>query len=280
MEQKFPRPRSPKRRKPKRKQNKPQADRRRALALLLILLLGGYALSRASDGPAGRTSPLRKNPYGPADFAIQNGYVTCTAGPTRLGVDVSAYQEDIDWEEVRNAGFDFAFIRIGYRGYTAGRIQEDKRARENLAGAKAAGLDVGVYFYAQAISPEEAAEEAAWCLDYLAGESLNLPVVYDWEWVSESARTGTMDKRTLTECVRTFCEAIERSGYNSMIYFNSHIARDLLDLEQLAEYPFWLAQYRDAMDFPLQVDLWQYTEEGTVPGIEGDVDIDLMFSYN
>ena len=205
--------------------------------------------------------------------------MTCTAGPTRRGIDVSAYQEDIDWEEVSAAGFDFAFIRIGYRGYTAGSIREDERARENLAGAKAAGLDVGVYFYAQAVCVEEAAEEAAWCLEFLAGEELDLPVVYDWEWVSESARTGGIGKSTLTECVKAFCTAIENAGYQPMVYFNNHVSRDLLNLEALAQYPFWLAQYKEQMDYPYQVDFWQYTEEGRVPGIAGNVDINLMFLY-
>ena len=208
-----------------------------------------------------------------------DGYVTCTAGPTRRGVDVSEYQEDVDWDQVKAAGFDFAFIRIGYRGYSVGQIKPDDLAREHLAGAKAAGLDVGVYFYAQAISPEEAAEEARWCLDFLAGENLDLPVVYDWEWVSRDSRTGSMDRETLTECAKTFCQIIEQNGHQAMIYFNSHVARDLLDLEELAEYPFWLAQYKNQMDFPHRVDLWQYTETGSVPGIQGDVDIDLMFIY-
>ena len=270
------------RRRRRRKQNRRQASPGCFLPLflfLLLLLLGGYILSGVQDISGGRSPTLPENPYTPADFVMQNGYVTCTAGPTRRGIDVSAYQEDIDWDQVRAAGFDFAFIRIGYRGYSTGSIQEDERARENLAGAKSAGLDVGVYFYAQAITTEEAAEEAAWCLEFLAGEALDLPVVYDWEWVSESARTGSMDRATLTECVKTFCEAIGQGGYQAMIYFNKHVSRDLLDLEELSQYPFWLAQYKEQMDYPYQVDFWQYTEEGTVPGIEGDVDIDLMFLY-
>ena len=138
---------------------------------------------------------------------------------------------------------------------------------------------MGVYFYSQAISPEEAAEEARWCLDFLVGESLDLPVVYDWEWVGPEARTGGMDKASLTECAQIFCTAIEAAGFQPMIYFNSHVGRDLLDLEALSQYPFWLAQYKDQMNYPHQVDFWQYTETGTVPGIEGNVDIDLMFIY-
>ncbi len=222
---------------------------------------------------------LTENPYGPEDFASSQGLVTCTAGPTRLGIDVSQHQGSIDWEAVRSGGIDFAFIRIGYRGYSVGVIKPDDRARENLAAAKAAGLQVGVYFYAQAVNTEEAAEEAAWCLDFLQDETLDLPVVYDWEWAGQGTRTGAMDKATLTECVKVFCDAIEQAGYQSMVYFNNHVARDLMDLQELARYPFWLAQYKDAMDFPWQVDFWQFTEEGTVPGIEGNVDIDLMFLY-
>ena len=88
-----------------------------------------------------------------------------------------------------------------------------------------------------------------------------------------------MDRQTLTDCARTFCRAIEESGYRSMLYFNSHLSRDLLDLQELREYPFWFAQYRDALDYEYRVAFWQYTETGTVPGIRGKVDIDLMFRY-
>ena len=270
-----------KRRKARKKKRQQQAVGCFSLIVLTAVLLGGFLILRVLEGPGTPkwTSSLSPNPYAPEDFVTMNGYVTCTAGPTRRGLDVSVYQEDIDWAQVRDAGFDFVFIRIGYRGYSVGEIFADDRARENLAGAKAAGLDVGVYFYAQSITPEEAREEAQWCLDFLAGESLQLPVVYDWEWVDRSARTGQMDKATLTECAKTFCQTITSGGYKPMLYFNSHVSRDLLDLEQLAEYPFWLAQYKDRMDYPYQVDVWQYTEEGSVPGIEGDVDIDLMFIY-
>lgn len=268
-----------------RREAKKKQQQRRANGCFLTVCLAVFTAAlyiiyiTLNPGTIGGTSALAPNPYAPSDFSTAGGYVTCTAGPTRQGIDVSEHQGAIDWEEVRAAGFDFAFIRIGYRGYSVGEIFPDERARENLADAKAAGFDVGVYFYAQAISTEEALEEARWCLEFLDGEALDLPVVYDWEYVSPSARTGGVNRETLTECVKTFCAEIERSGYESMVYFNNHVSRDLLDLEAIAEYPFWLAQYRDQMDYPHRVDLWQYTEEGTVPGIEGDVDIDLMFIY-
>ena len=240
--------------------------------LLLAAVLAGILLLRPSAQPSA-------NPLSPGDFRTVDGYVTCTAVPTRRGVDVSQYQEEVDWQQVREAGFDFAFVRIGYRGNTTGELYADELAQQHLTGAKEAGLDVGVYFYSQAVRPEEAAEEARWCLDFLAGSELDLPVVYDWEWAGENTRTANMDRDTLTECARTFCDAIDAAGYRSMLYFNNHVSRDLLDLKTLADHPFWFAQYREAMDFAYKVDFWQYTETGTVPGIKGQVDIDLMFLY-
>lgn len=269
------------RRDTRRKKREKQAVGCFNLIALLVILLAGCGIFRILDG-AGIihwTSQLEENPFTASDFRTIGNYLTCTAVPTRRGIDVSEYQEDIDWTQVRSAGFDFAFIRIGYRGYTTGGIFEDDRARENLAQAREAGLDVGVYFYAQAISPAEAAEEAAWCLEFLGDEALDLPVVYDWEYVGGTARTAGMDKATLTECVRAFCDAVELGGYDSMVYFNPHVGSDLLDLEALEGYPWWLAHYQDTLDYPYKVDLWQYTETGSVPGIEGDVDIDLMFLY-
>ena len=268
------------RREARKKQQQRQAHGCFLLICLTVFAIGAYIIYIAiNPGTIGGLSTLEPNPYAPTDFTAEGAYVTCTAGPTTMGIDFSEHQGEIDWKEVRAAGFDFVFIRIGYRGYSVGEIFTDELARENLAAAKAAGFDVGVYFYAQAISTEEALEEAQWCLEFLSGESLDLPVVYDWEYVSPTARTGSVDRATLTACVKAFCEEIENNGYESMIYFNNHISRDLLDLEAVAEYPFWLAQYRDQMDFPHRIDLWQYTESGSVPGIDENVDIDLMFLY-
>ena len=239
--------RRPPARKRRRRQRRPGLWR---LTLLLAVLLAGFGILRSMDGGLLRwTTKLEENPLSPTDFRTINGYVTCTAVPTRRGVDVSQYQEEVDWQEVYAAGFDFAFVRIGYRGNTSGELYADELAQQHLSGAKEAGLDVGVYFYSQAVSPEEAVEEARWCLSFLENTTLELPVVYDWEWVDSDARTANMDRETLTECARTFCQAIEEAGYRSMLYFNSHISRDLLDLQALQEYPFWFAQYRDAMDF-------------------------------
>lgn len=252
-------------------------------ALLCALILGMLGLDRLfaqpeptepSTQPTEQTLP--PNPYAPEDFSYdEKGYLRCTAGEHMLGIDVSEQQRQVDWQAVAEAGMEFAFVRIGYRGYTEGGVYPDAYALENLKAARAAGLKVGAYFYSQAVSVEEAQQEAAFCLNLLGNIKLDLPLVFDWEYVSAEARTGAMDKATLTEATQAFCEAVEQGGYEAMVYANWHLAQELLDRKQLQQYRFWLAMYDDVMDYPYQVDAWQYTQEGSVPGIEGAVDINL-----
>jgi GH25 family lysozyme M1 (1,4-beta-N-acetylmuramidase) len=222
--------------------------------------------------------PLVDNPYDPTDFTYENGFLSCAAGKVSLGIDVSEYQLDIDWDAVKNAGVEFVFIRVGWRGLTEGVLTADKRAQEYYEGAKAAGLLVGGYFFSQAINVEEAAAEAAFALELIRGWELDLPLVYDWEYAGENARTANVDRRTLKDCTRVFCRRVEDGGYAPMFYFNASQGLNLLELGELTEFPMWLAQYKDAMTFPYRVDFWQYTGEGTVPGIEVPVDINLWFT--
>lgn len=246
---------------------------------LFLLVPRGNSPTPQVDSPV-QTDPRPSqpaNPYGPEDFVYQGEYLACTAGSAMLGVDVSAHQGEIDWEQVRSAGMEFAIIRIGYRGYTSGGIYEDEYARKNLAGAKAAGLKVGVYFYSQALDEGEARREAQFCIDLLDGEALDLPVVFDWEYAGEDTRSAEMTQDALMACTRAFCQEVEEAGYEAMIYFNPHIAENLLRLEELQEYPFWLAMYTDQMTWPHQIEMWQYTASGSVPGISGDADINLWF---
>lgn len=265
-----------------RKKNTPNPARVLVLpvlgAIVLICIVIAGILSRPASQPEPSTSPtLSPNPYSAEDFVYEDGYLTCTAGKTRLGVDVSEHQQQVDWQQVADAGMEFAFVRLGYRGYTEGGVYEDEYAAANLTGARDAGLQVGAYFYSQAVTVEEAQEEARFCMDFLKDHKIDLPVVFDWEYVSADARTGQMDRQTLTACAEAFCQIIEKAGYDSMIYFNPHIAGDYLDLLALEDYGFWLSQYDDGMDFPYRVDFWQYTPSGSVPGISGDTDINLWF---
>lgn len=251
-------------------------------ALVLAIVTLERALVPAETEPAETTVPteatLPTNPYSAGDFTYdERGFLTCACADTRTGIDVSDHQREVDWQQVARAGIEFAFVRIGYRGYSEGGIYADEYAPRNIKGAQAAGLDAGVYFYSQALTPEEAEEEADFCLDFLKDHEIQLPVVYDWEYVSTQARTGNMNMQTLTACAIAFCEKIRAAGYEPMIYANPDIARNFLDLRQLQDYPFWLALYADTMDYPYRMDYWQYTASGSVPGIQGNVDMNLQF---
>jgi GH25 family lysozyme M1 (1,4-beta-N-acetylmuramidase) len=136
---------------------------------------------------------------------------------------------------------------------------------------------VGVYFFSQAITPEEAVEEAEFVLQRIRGYNITMPVVFDWEYINDEARTANMDPRTLTDCYLAFSEKIAGAGYTPMAYFNTYQSRDMMYLTELEEYPFWLALYSDRMNFPYRIEMWQYSDNGRVPGIQGAVDLNLYF---
>ena len=220
---------------------------------------------------------LDASPYTEDDFIYDGEDITCTVVPTRKGIDVSYWQYDIDWQQVKEAGIDFVIIRLAWRGSTEGGIGEDSYAWINYEGAKAAGLQVGGYFFSQAITPEEAAEEARYLLQMTESWEFDLPIVFDWEQSGD--RTAEMDPRTLTDCAKAFCSTIEDAGRDAMVYFSFMSAHYGIYLEELTDYDFWLAMYDSKMDFPYKVDMWQYSDSGTVPGIEGPVDLNIIFDY-
>lgn len=225
-------------------------------------------------------SPFLENPYGPEDFQLEDGFLTCLAGESVLGVDVSSFQGQIDWNAVAGAGVKFAMIRVGGRGYGAeGKLYADDWAQINYEGAKAAGLQVGGYFFSQATSVEEAIEEAAFALLQIQDWQLDMPIVFDWEYLNAEARTANVDKRTLTDATLAFCKTVELAGYEAMTYFNINQADNHVYLEELTDYRGWLAMYTDQMTYPYKVDMWQYTNAGSIPGVDGPVDINLYFPH-
>ncbi len=206
-------------------------------------------------------------------FYVENSEIT-----SLLGVDVSIHQDDIDWATVKASGIDFAMIRLGFRGYGSGEADLDENYVQNINGARAAGLDAGVYFFSQAITVDEAIEEAQIVIDSLDGLDVNYPVVYDWEIIyDDSARTDNVPVDVLTDCCIAFCEAISDAGYTPMIYQNKKTTMFKLDLERLTNYDFWLAEYNSEPTYYYDFTMWQYTSEGTVPGIVGDVDLNISF---
>lgn len=261
----------------------------RAAALLLVLAL----LSGCSSGgtpteeerpvysPTGQDNPnVDQNPYDLDCFVQVDGFTVYRGeAPSYVGVDVSSYQQEIDWTQVAAAGVSFAMIRVGYRGYTYGTLNQDPCFEANIQGALAAGLDVGVYFFSQAVSAEEAQEEALQVLEWVEGYPITYPVAFDWEPVEgEDVRTDGVTSETVTQCVRAFCSVIAEAGYTPMVYFNRGQGYAVMDLEQLQEYSFWLASYTDVPDYAYHFEMWQYSCTGSVPGIQGNVDLDLCLT--
>lgn len=228
--------------------------------------------------PAQTTLPApSENPLGVMDFGYSGGYLTCLTRPSLLGIDVSTHQGQIDWQQVKAAGIEFVMLRLGYRGTDLGGLYADEMLQSHYAGAKAAGLKIGGYFFSQATDEEEARQEAAYALELTRDMELDMPIVYDWEDTGPDSRVAQVDAKTVTDCALAFCKAITDSGRKTMVYFNPQMARQRLELERLTDHGFWLAMYSDEMTFQYRVDMWQYTCTGAVPGIEGDVDINLYF---
>ena len=250
------------------------------LALLTVLLVQpGRQEDRPEQTRQTEKAGLQENPLSAEDFVYEGDYLTCLSTEAALGIDVSVWQGQIDWAQVKTAGIEFAMIRLGYRSMREGFVQEDSWASANYAGAKAADIPVGAYFFSQAVTPEEAVEEAEFVLEKIRHWDVKMPIVYDWEHTGTDTRTANVDARTLTDCAKAFCQKLEKAGYQAMVYFNTYQAENSMYLEELAGYPFWLAQYDQMLEYPYRVDMWQYTSKGHVPGITGDVDMNLYFRY-
>ena len=206
-------------------------------------------------------------------YYSENGEVISTTG-----IDVSEYQGEIDWERVKQAGIDFAFIRVGYRTYGDGIITYDSAFQRNIEGAQEAGIKVGAYFYSQATNADEAVEEADAVIDALAEYDITYPVVYDWELVyHDNARTDDVSVEALADCCVSFCERVKDSGYTPMIYQNTGTATHKLDLPRIKDYDFWLAEYGDQPSYYYDFKIWQYSNTGSIPGVEGEVDLNICF---
>lgn len=248
-----------------------------AVAVLAVAAFRGFAAGSGAEN--GSQGAMTRNPYTPEDFpTLPDGTVECLAEGAKKGIDVSFWQGDIDWQTVRDAGVEFAVIRLGWRSSRTGELSLDENALKNLQGAVGAGMPIGVYFFSQARNPQEAREEAEFVLKHLGEYELDLPVGFDWEYMGEDSRSAGVDARTLTDSTKAFCDTIEAAGYEAMIYFNpSYHDMERMYVEEFQDYHLWLAMYDSPMNYPYKVDFWQYSCTGTVPGIHGDVDLNFMF---
>ena len=195
---------------------------------------------------------------------------------TRLGVDVSFYQGDIDWQKVADAGVEFAMIRCGYRGSSEGELFVDEKFEQNIQGAIDAGLDVGVYFFSQSTGAIEAAEEALFVLDLIKDYEIRMPVAFDWEPLEES-RAQDIDRDELTASALVFCEMVKDAGYTPCVYLYRYIAYYDYELSRLAGIPLWIGAPGTTLDFYYEAAIWQFSFTSRIDGIDADVDLNLQF---
>ena len=219
-----------------------------------------------------------QSPYQMSGFSCQDQRMMYSDDTytSRLGIDISQYQGDIDWAQVKAAGFDFVFIRVGTRGYESGSIYEDERWAENLKEAREAGLDAGVYFFSGAVSEQEAEEEADYIIEKLNGEPLDLGIVLDVETIgSGTSRHDDLSAEQYTANTSAFCEKVKAAGYNPIVYSNIFWEATHYDMTKIGNYDVWYADYMTTPQTPYMYRFWQYTDSGTVPGINGAVDLDV-----
>ena len=201
------------------------------------------------------------------------------------GIDVSYYNGTIDWNAVKNAGIQNVMIRVGYRGYgSSGSLNEDVNYRQNIEGALDAGLNVGVYFFSQAVNQQEASDEADYVIERIRGYDITLPVVIDFEYADTGSGLGgrlynadlSVDKAT--RVCKAFCRIVEEEGYTAMVYANKSMLENNLDAAELSDqYKVWLANYTTSTSYNGYYDVWQYSSRGHVDGINGYVDCNFWY---
>ncbi len=245
---------------------------------------GKHTLIEYSDGSEEWVviSPyLPKNTY---DFTKlvsnedQIKYVEDGKSVSFIGVDISKYQGDVDFYRLKDSDIDFCMLRVGARGYSSGNIMIDEYFAGNLQKATEAGLDVGVYFYSQAVTEAEAIEEANVVIQSLAGAKLQYPVAFDMEYVeNDTARVEALSRTEKTAITKAFLDTIQAAGYRAMIYGNKEWLIKRIDLSQLKDYEVWLSQQKDIPDYPYKFAMWQYTTSAQIHGIDGYANLNICF---
>lgn len=224
------------------------------------------------------TDSLKHNDYKSENFVKDEStgeiqYVKDGTVVSKKGIDVSKHNGNIDWAKVKASGIDYAFIRVGYRGSTGGKLTLDETFEANIKGALDNGIDVGIYFFTQATNVEEAIEEARFVIDAIKGYNITYPVVWDIEELD--GRTNDVDSNVRTDACLAFINEIENAGYKSMIYGNLKSFLYMMDVERLEGVDKWFAYYSYPDYYPYEYSIWQYTSDGNVDGINGKVDINI-----
>jgi GH25 family lysozyme M1 (1,4-beta-N-acetylmuramidase) len=245
---------------------------------------GRHTLVERRDGSSEwiRLNPyLARNIYDPLAFIMKNdrmGYYEQERMVSKFGIDLSAQNGRVEFARVKNAGVDFVMLRLGARGYETGHITIDERFHEYLNDALANGLQVGVYFFSQAISREEAAEEATLVIEALAERRITYPVVFQMDYIAYgSSRIDGLTRAQKTDIAETFCNYMEGAGYVPMIYGNKEWLLEQIDLTRLTNFDIWLSQAKPLPDYPYTFQMWQYSFSGSMAGISGEVNMNISF---
>ncbi len=245
---------------------------------------GKHTLVTRTDGTSDwvQINPyITKNEYDPMKLILKKdrmGYYEGQKLTSFFGIDISKYNGKVDFAKLKEDNVDFVMIRLGARGYGSGQILLDENFEANIMGANEAGIDVGVYFFSQAITVEEAAEEAAFVVQNLVNRKVAYPIVFDMEYINnDTARIDSLKKDAKTAIANTFLTNIQTAGYTPMLYGTKEWLIEQIDLTQLMGYDIWLSQQSDLPDYPYKYQMWQYSLKGGVAGIEGDVDMNISF---
>lgn len=198
-------------------------------------------------------------------------------GNAKLGIDVSKWNKEIDWQAVKEEGIEFAIIRCGYRGAASGALVIDPMYEQNIKGAIDAGIPVGVYFFTQAINEVEAVEEASMVINLIEDYDVDYPVFLDSESAGGKGRADKLDAEERTKIHETFLETVSAAGYETGIYASKNWLNDRINMTDLSTYKTWLAEYADVPSYDEYYHMWQYTSKGTVDGIETHVDLNLCY---
>lgn len=195
----------------------------------------------------------------------------------KVGIDVSRYNKEIDWDAVAADGIDFAIIRCGYRGSSSGSLVLDSYFKDNCLGAIRAGIPIGVYFFSQAVNETEAIEEASMVIEECKLYMIEYPIFIDSESAGGSGRADRLTKDERTAITKAFCETITNSGYEAGVYASKNWWKKNLDADKLTPYHAWLAEYTEEPTYDGFYDYWQYTSKGTVDGIDTKVDLNIRY---
>jgi lysozyme len=258
-----------------------------SIVLIAVLAIGGCSQStttsvsnNTTDESTSTLNDVPKNTYDWSFLSTVAGirhYTDSQGNTALLGIDVSTHQGTVDWNQLVGQ-IGFAMIRVGYSGSTTGVTNEDDMFKRNISEANRVGIPVGAYYFSQATTTDEAVAEAKFVLSCISGYSMTYPVVFDLEDVPGS-RTTTLTGAEKTQISIAFCDTIQSAGYTPMIYGNSSWLISKVYLADLYRYGIWLAEYNEQPSFPFAFTIWQYSDAGTMPGIDGTVDMDLLFGF-